>query len=514
MNRVALYGLFACVLASLSITRARAEEPDASALSVERVVALAREHNPSLKASLLNVESARWDVFGRDAEFDPVLSLGATGSQIASANAFGSSVRINRVRRGQADVALRKHLLWGTDLSLELSSSVQKSQSTGGVTLPPAMTGTTNALDPRLLGQFGLGNFGPLYGLSAKFSLKQPLWRGRGREVGEAARREARLSRTAAERTRDRVNSELLRDVLTAYWELWYADAALAIQEQAQTVAAAQRDQAAARAETGSLAPAEVLTFETQVATRDEDIVSARVERERRAHELARLIGSEREQSYGALSEPPFAERAFVREAVERAALSQSTEVNEQSSQVELARLRRKTADDPNKPRLDLEGYVQAQGLGNKDVADSANMFVGGDALSGLVSLTYEAPVRDRVRRATAAKARIAVDVAEQQLNETRQRVLSEVRVALDREASGRTKVELAERTSGIAARQLAAEQARYASGSSTSVAVLEAEDRARSAQLRTARARADLAESVLVLEHLTGELLERYASR
>jgi outer membrane protein TolC len=327
--------------------------------------------------------------------------------------------------------------------------------------------------------------------------------------------RQARITRTSTEHTRDRVASEVLRDVLSAYWELWYADSAVAIQVQSQAVAAAQRDDARARSESGSLAPADVLTFDTQVATRDEDLVDAQTTRAQRAHELSRLLGTNEHEGFtGELSDEPLSAQAFARDTTEQRALAQSAQIQEQISAVELARVQQKTADDPQKPRLDLDTNIQTQGLGNRSVSDAANQFIGGNVISGLVTLTYEAPLRDRVRRAEAAKARLATEVAEEQLRQLRQQVLSDVRTALDRGAAGQQKVELAERTSGIAERQLYAEQTRYRSGSSTAVAVLEAEDKVRSAKLRLARARADLAQSALTIEHLTGDLLGRYARR
>ncbi|HEX5660612.1 MAG TPA: TolC family protein, partial [Polyangiales bacterium] len=341
--------------------------------------------------------------------------------------------------------------------------------------------------------------------------LKQPLWRGRGRAIGEASILAARVTRTQNEHTRDRVSSETLRDVLTAYWELWYADAAVLIQQQAREVAARQRDEADARARSGSLAPAEVLTFDTQVATSDQDVLNASVDRAARVHELERLVGGGT-LSFDVLGDEPPASGGYARQSIEERAVSDATEVREKLSALALARLQQKTADDPKKPQLDLDTFVQTQGIGLESYADSASQFVSGDVISGFMGLTFSAPVNTRVQRAEAAKARLATEVAEEQLRETKQRVLSQVRGALDKEAAGAQKVELAERTVGIAERQLSAEQARYQSGSSTSIAVLEAQNAVRSAKLRLARARADWSESALVLDHLSGDLLARYA--
>jgi outer membrane protein len=486
----------------------------AQSLSVQTVVNEARAHNPTLRAAMLQLESARWDLLGNEALYDPVLALSASGSQQATSNVFGGSVRINTVKRVDASGTLSKHLIWGTDLSLQLSSYVQQSKFTGGLgALSGANMGMTGA-NSSTLTLFGFGTFGPVYSLTAKLALKQPLWRGRGRDVGEAALRASRVSRTGSEYTRDRVSSELLRDVLTAYWELWYADAAVAIQQQAREVAARQRDEANARTQSGSLAPAEVLTFDTQVASSDQDVLNATTDRESRVHELARLIGVENSTlPFDALSDEPLSVQGFVREALEQRVLHASAELREKVNAVELARVQQKTADDPKKPQLDLDSYIQTQGLGLKSVGDAADQFVSGDVISGFVGLTYQAPVNGRVLRAEAAKARLATEVAEEQLRETRQRVLAQVRVALDKEASGEQKVALAERTVGIAERQLNAEQLRYQSGSSTPIAVLEAQNAVRTAKLRLARARADWAENALILDHLSGDLLKRYAS-
>jgi outer membrane protein TolC len=425
-------------------------------------------------------------------------------------------VRINRIRRMDFGASISKHLIWGTDLSLSLSNYLQWSHFSGGLGLSPTTGGTMGGTGSSNLSSFvsAFGNFGPVYNLTAKLELKQPLWRGRGRAVGEATIRASRVTRTQTEQTRDRVSSELLRDVLTAYWELWYADAAVLIQQQAREVATRQRDEADARSRSGSLAAAEVLTFDTQVATSDQDVLNAVVDRESRVHELARLIGSERStMSFDVLSDEPPASGGYARQVIEERALADSGEVREKLAAVELARVQQLTADDPKKPQLDLDTFVQTQGIGLESFGDSAQQFVSGDVVSGFVGLTFSAPVNTRVQRAEAAKARLASEVAQEQLRETRQRVLSQVRGALDKEAAGEQKVALAERTVGIAERQLSAEQLRYQSGSSTSIAVLEAQNAVRTAKLRLARARADWAQNALVLDHLSGALLGRYAS-
>jgi outer membrane protein TolC len=505
--------LVACLLLALAAPVA-AQGDEARAVDERGVVSLVSRHSPTLKAALLELESSQQAVAQYDAQYTPVVLLDASASQLSTPTLFSTGVSLNRQRRVDAGAELRKHLLWGTDLALRVAGNVQETyfrrpsltNQLPGI-VPGNITGSLNTLSP-------VGSFGPGYGVLGKLTLKQPLLRGRGRDVAEAELNAARSQRTAAQYARDRVASEQLRDALRAYWELWYAGVALEIQEQARDVAKRQRDEAQARVDSGGLAPVEVLTFDTQVATREEDIAAAAAEQRRAELELRRLVGlAEQPQPLavadGAPSEAVIAPRA----ALEERALHESAELRERAAAVELARIRARTASDPLRQRLDLDAYAQAQGLGNESASDAFNQFGNMKAVSAFVGLTYEAPVQRRAERAAAAQARIAVDSAEQQLNEARQRLLSDLGKALEQTSAQRRRVELAEQTQSIAERQLVAEQARFRTGASTALEVLVAEDRLRNARLRVTRARADLVQSGLSLDHMTGQLLARFGN-
>ncbi len=473
----------------------------ARADSVEegKVVSLAARHNPGLRTALLQLESARWDVLGLESKYAPALVLDASATQTTMPGLFRDQVSLNRTRRGDLGAELRKRLIWGTDLQLRVAGYSLVTQSNVSFGATPQ------------------GPFGPGYGVLARLTLKQPLLRGSGRDVGEAELLAARARRTVQEHTRDRIASELLRDALTAYWELWYAEAAVRIQEQSRDVAIRQRDVAGARVSTGALAPADLLAFDTQVAAGEESLLDARTLRQQRQLELSQRLGLVEARPTFDLSVDSLPHVSTLsREVAERRALAESAELKELEAQIHLARLQSKTADDPLRVRLDLDSYVQAQGLGNKDVGAAFDQFAGygpKHAISGFVGLTYEQPLSDRNQRAQAAKARIAVAVAEEQLMQGRLRILSSLGQMLERKESGEQKVVLAERTVSNAEKQLQAEQARFAAGASTSLSVLQAEDAVRNARIRVARARTDLVQSVLSLQHMTGEVLERYAA-
>ena len=137
--------------------------------------------------------------------------------------------------------------------------------------------------------------------------------------------------------------------------------------------------------------------------------------------------------------------------------------------------------------------------------------FGDGEAYSAYVGLLYELPLDDTRKDAQRASARLDVDIANQQLLAARDSVKAEVLTVVERIASARTRLELAQRTLEVARRQAEAERDRYELGAAIFVLVREADDAVREARLRTTRARVDLIQAQLELDHLTGKLIERH---
>jgi outer membrane protein TolC len=479
-----------------SSTAVAQDPPGGTGLTEARAVTLAARNNPGLRAALLQLRSAQLEVEGEEDRYAPLLTIDAGLTHTESPFLIMDGTAVSNANDAQAGVAASKHLPWGTDLKLRLGGSWQLSS---GDALFSSVTGVRREL-------------GPGYGLNARLSLAQPLLRGAGRDVNEAALHAARARRSSAERSRERVASELLRDVLIAYWELWAANAAIGIEEQSRALAEQQRDEARARVATGSLAPTAVLTFETQVATRAESVLAARTELEARRAELSRRIGLPRATTVAyEPSEPAPPPPGPVPEAAVERALTESALVRERAAAVELAEVQARTASDPLRPRFDLEAYVQAEGLGNDDVGAAATGLAELDAVSAHIGLIYETPLTGTRRETEAARARLGGEIAREELRAAQQSVASEVQVALAQLSAGRERLALAEHTAQIAEQQLRAEQARLASGASTPLAVVLAENELRAARLRVARARVDWAVAGLTLEHLTGRLLARH---
>lgn len=463
---------------------------DARPMTEAEVVELAIAQNPSLRAAMADEASASYGLRSAESAFVPILGLDAGVTRSESPTLARDGVTTGETRTVDMGASLRKRFVTGTDLSLRLGGSYLLSRTS-------------------IPGSSDVFTMGPGYGLNLRLALVQPLWRGAGRDVGEAEIRTSRVRKTAAELARLRAANDLLAGVLDAYWELWYATSALAIQERSLEVTMRQRDEARERAAVGSIARVDVLAFETRVASRQEEIAVARLEVERRQSELARLLGQAQasiEPADEPLSPPPPPARA------EELALSASLELLEAEAAVQLATVQAETADEALKPRLDLDAYAEARGLGNRDVAAAFGQLAGLGAVSAHVGLTFEAPVVDTQRQAVAAQARLSVESASFRMADVRDRVLALLQAELAREKVARKRVELAQETARIAELQLEAEEARYATGSATALSVLQAEDDLQSARLRVARAQVDLIEASTAIDRLTGRLIARHA--
>ena len=129
-------------------------------------------------------------------------------------------------------------------------------------------------------------------------------------------------------------------------------------------------------------------------------------------------------------------------------------------------------------------------------------------AVSAHVGLTLELPLDDTRHRMERARATLAVESAAHHFEEARQRLFADLDTAVASGVSARRRIELAEQTRAVATRQLTAEEARFATGSSTSIQVVQAEDAVRSAELRLARARADEVQAHLRVAQLGGRLI------
>lgn len=465
--------------------------PDTT-VSARSVVEEAMAQNPSVAAAVLDYRRSQQDVGAEELRYLPslILSLGATHTESPSLRATGG-VAVPLQDNYQLASELRHTFSFGTALALRLEGSRVSSEA-----------------------QFGAGGdqlviLGPGYGLASRLSLTQPILRGFGDQVGEATLRQARLNRTAAQHARDLAASQVLRDVSVAYWELWYSERAHQIDEEAFSLAVRQRDEALARIGIGALAKVEAYAFRTRVAELEQQLAVSEATVLGQSLELERLLG--RSGDSGVLhaqdSEVPV-QAARSPSAEAEAAVQASAELAQLQARLQVALDQAMVAGETERPRLDVDAYLQAQGLGNQEVLPAFEQFGRFDALSAHVGLTLELPLTGARYRAEQQSAALAAAGTRARLQSTEQQLRSSATAEVVRLEQARRRIELATRTVQIATESVKAQEERYQRGDAILLQVYEAQDTLRRAQLSLERSRVDAVQAALRLDHLKGSLL------
>ncbi len=467
-------------------------------LTSQQAVEIAVHNNPELHIALLRVAQSRFDVTAEEALYDPV--FGATAGYTHSRN---PSLR-------------------GTDGTVVSTSDVYNlgaSLTKGfayGTTVQATVTGQRSAsASPPINNLGGPNAVGPSYSLIGKLALTQPLLRGAGSTLGLSSLRVARLNRSAGALAAQQTGSQTLHDLLTSYWELWYSTQAVRIKEATRDLAKSLETQAEEQVKSGTLANVDALPYRTQLASQEEQVVNQALDAQNTSLTLARYMGqAEREgPDFTPADNPP--DDINVDDRSEQAmndAFAASYTIKQLQAQLQIAQEQAKIAGDPLRPRLDVDAYVQAQGLGNRAVPPAFEQFGNMEAVSAHVGLTFETPLTDTRRSAQVQSALLSAHIAEKQIESARQDLRSQVRTALLRRSAARRSLEVALITEKVASEQAEGQKGKFLAGTAVAADVKQAEDAHQQAQLSVERARVDLVEGELDLLHLRGKLLERYA--
>ncbi len=479
LQAVALVALVAVIAVPVGAQ----DPPPERVVSSAEVVDLAAQGNATLAATLLERRRAGVEVTAEEGRRPFVLQVDG-GYTHSSSPTVGQDGEVDHHTGDQVAVGgqVSKTAAVGTQAAIRVEGSSQPAASPD-----------------------------PTYGMSARLSITQPLLRGAGREVGEAGLRQARVSEDAAVLSARRSASALTRDVLTAYWELWYAARALAIDERARELARLALDETRARIEQGAAAEIDVLQYETRLASLDETVVTSEASERRLAVQLAALTGLGREPvrlRADMAESPPMTEVDPPPDEALRAALEGSPDIRSSAASVTAAEERARIAGEELRQRLDLVGWIGAQTLGSGEVSPALTQFGEGAAYAGYVGLVYELPLSDTRKEAQRASAKLDVEAARQRLTATGDQVRADVAIALEKCQSARKRLALSGLTLEATRKLAEAERARYALGASIYLQVRDAEEAEREAEHRLVRARVDFALARIEIDHLTGALL------
>jgi outer membrane protein len=332
--------------------------------------------------------------------------------------------------------------------------------------------------------------------------------------------------------------TEIVNNVLNAYWNLVFNDEDIKTREASKKLAEVILEHNKIQLDVGTMSSLDVVQAEAEVAAREEELVVSRHTRRLTEDQLKKLISSNPDPglitaTIEPLSKPdtPRAPADDINQAIRRA-----LEIRPEVKQLLLDQENRKINVDYTRnqlrPTLDLVASYSQNGQGGLGIVrDYSQGFFGapvigtvaggfGDSLDSLfsqrfvgytVGFNFRLPIGNDEARSNNAQAQISLKQGEERLRSLRQRIALEVRDAYGRFEMNRARVDAAQITVRFADRKLQGEQEKYNMGASPTRSVIEGQRDLLVAQNRLLQAKLDMIKSRIAMDKAVGDIFAAY---
>jgi outer membrane protein TolC len=331
----------------------------------------------------------------------------------------------------------------------------------------------------------------PTYSSSGMLGTTLPLLQGFGKKVASQKVLQAKLDRSIADISYLQGVRDTLLQVEKDYFDLVYAIKDLKVKEAALDLAKRFQEETRKKIEVGVLAPIEQVTSDAQVATRDQDIITARQSVGDRTDILKLDLGISKDSAdwhrpIDPTDEPQLATNDKPESQLIEEALTKRPEMLVLQGRLEKDGLALVAAKNQTLPSLNLNASLTYNGaagtlmdsqtgqiLWDKGLSEAWSQITGLDYKSYFVGLAFSYPLQNRAAKAqfqSSLLARTADEIAMEKLKLT---IANEVRSGLRDLEAAKMRVAAAEVTFRLQKEKLEAEQKKYDNGLSTAFNVL-----------------------------------------
>jgi Outer membrane protein len=466
--------------------------PYAEPLTLESAIAQALEANFDVQIQRITAKATAEAEDIARADYDPTITISAITRQTQTT---------------RTTVDSNGNIIPGTGARIDNDdASISLSQRTP---LGTTITGTTN-LNRRDSNRAVMPP-DPAYDSDVSITIRQPLLRGAGTSINNAAIERARLGTERARADFAAQVFTVVRDIEIAYANLAYAREQVGIRTFSLEVRKKLLEENRARRDTGVATDLEVLQAEVGVATAARDLVLARQTARDREDELLRLLGRETfEHPIGPVIMPPAAAPAVDMLASLERARANTPEYFSALAAIRQQEVDIRTAKNARLPQLDLTasaGYTNT----DEELRTSHSDLWDGRGYNWRVGASLSFPWGFREERARLRQARAGREREELRLAQIEQNILVSVRNAVRALEASAENLRLSTLTAELRAREYETEKARYDSGLSTFRRVQEAQDDLDLARLAELQAKVNLRAAQANLDRLEGTAADRY---
>jgi outer membrane protein TolC len=486
--------------------------PEAEAVAVfdlDALIKVAVRQSPDLMRAKTDRDAAQGQAGAARASQQWVMTMGAQ----YKSDAVGGQVKVAPFQQVQQDqitgsIGLGRNLPTGASLQMELGLGHTTTEIDVPEGLQPdGMTGTAAAMTS--------GRIEDKYSrvqTTAKITLKQPLVRGFGPDIALADQNRADFVATAETLKAQLAAEDMIREVVSGYWELAYANHELEVRGASLALAEQQEKLTREELRAGQTSQTQLNAVIYEIAVRKEAVLRAQLTLEQKSLELRRKAGlglGRRE----IVMRPGDAFEIGNEEWDVEEVLARSRKANRKLATIALqkkaADIDVKVAKNLTLPQVDISVSGALLGGGNttSESIGAVGDLQGYEVMAGLsVQFELSGAAKSNHDAALARRRRLNVDRAD-----VERQIDAEVVTAVKMVTSARTRVALSEKAIQVAEENAKAEKLSFAAGKATNFNVMDRQSQLVEAQLRRGRAVAEYHIAVAQLQFLSGTILEQY---
>lgn len=458
--------------------------------------------------------------------FDPVLSssLFINHSTFPLANTVTSGVANLRQNRGTADFSYSQGWATGTQMQLSFNNSRE----------------TTNSLRTTLI---------PVLNSSFNLQLRQPLLEGFGVASNTRFIRIARNNREISDIAFRNQVIATVSQIQNIYWDLVNAYEDVKVKERSVTLANKTLSDNRKQVDIGTLAPIEIVRAESEVATRNQELIVSQTNLQLQQllmkNAITRNLGDAALAAAEVIptdamtlpeNEPVIPTQDLIHEA-----LSGRPELAQSRIDLTNRDINRKAARNSLLPSLDFVASYGGSGLAGEQnpnitcgspnasappncmPANSVPRTGYNNAFARLFDnsnpnyafgLQLSIPIRNRAAQADQVRSELEYRQAQLRMQQLQNQIGIEVRNAQFAVQQNRARVEAARKGRELAQQSLEAEQKKYSLGASTNFQVLQAQRDLAQAESALVQAMSAYEKSRVELDRVTGQTLSRNSIR
>ena len=378
-----------------------------------------------------------------------------------------------------------------TSLNDRYTAQISQLVPTGG-TFSIAFDGGTTDTNQRAQ------TINPRYNSTLTFSFTQPLLKSFGIKTTRKDIIVARNNLNITESQLNKVLQDTIYNVEQAYWNLVYSIESLKVRRQSLQLAQDLLAKNQRQVEVGTIAPIEVLSAQSAVATREADILQAEAQVKNNEDILKTIINLPAEEGREAaeiiaVDKPAYELKEISLEEALRTAIENRPELKQMKIDLQNKEINLSYAKNQLLPNLSLSASYWSPGLsGTKKEYDPRNPF--GDPINTIVSPASDAlkdvlnfkypnwslglnltlPLDSVFSRASYAQAKVNLQQAELKLKNQEQQIYLEIRQTVRAVETNYKRVQAYKVARELAEKKLLAEEERLKVGLSTSYFVLQ----------------------------------------